>query len=206
MLLILSVGLLLLIGGTAYYFQKSKEEPNKKFANDLFQEFAAAIVAMNRELKILDEKNVFDPSVLSNKTSLEAEARKRIESQRIIEKFRNDLPHALDLFRQKAAVYNISDEQKQALMSGFEKVRPNLSHQGETICNLLQKRDRSELDFLNFMASADNEYELKDGKVFFRSPRAAQLAKSVEDSAWEVDAAIREWRNNLKTNIRELSQ
>jgi hypothetical protein len=54
-----------------------------------------------------------------------------------------------------------------------------------------------------------NEYEIKDGKLFLHSPRATQLAKSVEDSAKEIDAALfykRGWVKNLKTYMRKLSQ
>jgi curved DNA-binding protein CbpA len=207
-LLILSVGLLLLIGGAAYYFQKSNDVVGRGM-DDLVQEFTAANNGMMGQLRALDEREVLAPDVLSNKTILEAEARKRIEAQRIIEKFRNDLPYALDAVRQKAASYNISDEQKQALMSGFEKARPHLSLQIETICNLWEKRERSELDFLHFMASAYNKYELKDGKVFFRSAtsgqRYSEFVKSFENSDKEIDAARKEWLN-IKTNIRKLSQ
>jgi hypothetical protein len=113
-------GFLLLIGGAAYYFQKSNDVVGRSM-DDLVQEFAAAGNGMIGQLSALDEKDVFEPYVLSNKTILEAEARKRIEGQRIIEKFRNDLPHTLYAIGQKAASYNISDEQKQALMSGLKR-------------------------------------------------------------------------------------
>ena len=208
-LLILSIGLLLLIGGAAYYFQKSNDVLGRSM-DDLVQEFAAAVAGMSRQLSALDEKNVLEPYVLSNQTSLEAEVRKRIEGQRIIEKFRNDLPHTLDAMRQKAASYNISDEQKRVLVSRFEKARPNFFLESERICNLLEEREKSELDFLNFMASASyNESELKDGKVLLHTPRATQLANRVENSAKAVEAAIQNGPtnlNNLKTNIRRLSQ
>jgi hypothetical protein len=148
---------------------------------------------------------------LSTKTGLEAEARKRIESQRIIEKYRNGLlPHAIDAFRQKAATYNIPDKQKQDIMRGFEAARPTFSHQSETMCNLLEKKERTELDFLNFMASAYNEYELKDGKIFFHSAtvrqRYPELAKSVEDTAKDIAAFRKEQLEKANSNIQKLSQ
>jgi len=141
---------------------------------------------------------------------LETEARKRIESQRIIEKYRNDLPRAFDAFRQKLASYNIPDEQKKNAVTGFEDARLNFSHRSETTFNLLGKKEKTELDFLYFMASAYNEYELQDGKLFFRSPTAGQryreLAKSVENTAKGVEAVRKEWLNNVNTNIQKLSQ
>jgi hypothetical protein len=100
--------------------------------------------------------------------------------------------------------------QAQLTSSQFLFVRHHdLSLHNERICNLLEKRERSELDFLNFMASTYNEYELKDGNVFFRSPKAGQryseFAKGFENSDKEIDAARKEWFN-IKTNIRKLSQ
>jgi hypothetical protein len=74
-----------------------------RYMNDLFQSVASVFAGMNRELDALGEKDVFETSVLTSKPSLEAEARKRSESQRIIAKYRNDIPGTLDAFRQKVA-------------------------------------------------------------------------------------------------------
>jgi hypothetical protein len=178
--------------------------------NDIFQEIASVSAGMNKELNGLEEKNVFETSVLTNKTSLEAEARKRIESERIIEKCRSDLPHAIDAVRQKAVSYNISDEQKQALMRALEEFRPNFSHQSETMFNLREKKEKTEVDFLYFMAGAYNEYELKGGKLLFRSAEARQkynqLAKTIENTAKDYEAFRKEQLQKANSNIQKLSQ
>jgi uncharacterized protein YoxC len=174
--------------------------------NDLFQEIAS----INKELDGLEEKGVFETSVLSNKTSLETEAHKRIEGQQIIEKYQNDLPHAFDTVRQKLASYNIPDDQKKNAMAALGDVRPNFSRQSEQMFNLLEKNEKAELDFLYFMEGAFNEYELKDGKIFFHSAVARQryheLAKSVDDTAKGVAAFRKEQLEKANSNIQKLSQ
>jgi len=115
--------------------------------NDLFQEAGSFFDGMNRELNALGEKGVFETSVLSDKRSLETESRKRIEGQRIIETYRNDLPRTFDAWRQKLASYNLPNEQKKDVMNGIENVRPKLSHQYETLLNLLGKKQKPNLIF-----------------------------------------------------------
>jgi hypothetical protein len=182
-----------------------------RFMNDLAQEIYPVIARMNTELSGLDEKDVFETSVLTNKASLETEARKRIESQRIIEKYRSDLPRAFDAFRQKVASYNGPYEQKKNAMASLEDLRPEFSRKYETMFNLLGKKEKTELDFLYFMAGSFNEYELKkDGKLFFHNATARQryieLAKSIEDTAKETEAFRKETLDDANANMQKLSR
>jgi hypothetical protein len=178
--------------------------------NGIFQEVASVIARMNKELNDLDEKNVFETSVLTNKASLEGEASKRIESQRIIAKYQNDLPRVLDPFPQKLASYNMPDGLKKNAVAGFEDARLTVSHRYETMFNLLGKKEKTELDFLYFMNGAFNEYDLKDGKISFRSPmtrqRYRELTKSITDTAEEIAAFRKEWRDDVNANIQKLSR
>ncbi len=105
------------------------------------------------------------------------------------------------------ASYNIPDEQKKNALAGLEDTRTSFSRQSETMFNVLGKKEKNELDFLYFMAGSFNEYELKDGKLFFHNAMARQryieLAKSIEDTARETAAARKEWLNNVNTNIQK---
>jgi len=179
-----------------------------RFLNDFYQEFLGVIVAMNKELDGLEEKDVFAASILTNKASLETEARKRIDSERIIEKYRNDVPGAIDAFRQKAASYNISNQQKKAVLGAFDDLRPKVSHQFETMFDLRKRKEKAELDFLYLMAG--NEYELKNGKISFHSEMARQkyhdLTESIEDTAKDIAAFQKRQLEVLNAGIQKLSQ
>lgn len=181
-----------------------------RFMNDFYQEVGSVSAGMNRELNALDEKDVFDTSVLINKASLETEVRKRIQGQRIIEKYRKDLPLAFDAFRQRIASYNIPDEQKQNAMAAFENLRPDFSHRSEKIFNLLGNKEKTEFGLLYFMANSFNEYELKNGKLSFHSgmtrQRYVELVKTIDDTAKDIATARKEWLGDLHTNLQKLNQ
>jgi hypothetical protein len=178
--------------------------------NDIFQEVASVIARMNKELNDLNEKNVFETSVLINKASLEGEARKRIESQQIIAKYQNDLPRVLDAFPQKLASYNMPDGLKKNAVADFENARLNITPRYETMFNLLGKKEKTELDFLYFMTGAFHEYDLKDGRISFRGAMTGQryreLTKSITDTAEEIAAFRKEWLDDVNANIKKLSQ
>jgi hypothetical protein len=77
-------------------------------------------------------------------------------------------------------------------MNAWEDIRPKLSHQYETLFNLLGKKEKTEFDFLSFMAGTSNEYKLKDGKISFNNAAAGQrygeLTKDIDDTAKKIAA------------------
>jgi hypothetical protein len=170
----------------------SKNEMLGQAMNDLFQEMGPPIANMNAELNALEMKDVFETSVLNSKANLAAEARKRIQSQEIIEKCRKDLPQAIEAFGRKAASYNVPDRQKKIIMDALGNARSNFLQQSQTMFNLLQRTEKSELDLLNFMNGSFAEYELKDGKLVFRNGTSRQkydeLAKGAVNAAKELEA------------------
>jgi hypothetical protein len=178
--------------------------------NDLSQEIYPVMARMNAELNSLGEKDVYETSVLTNTASLGTEARKRIEGQRIIEKYRHDLPSAFEAFRQKLASYNVPDAQKKNAVAAFEDARSYFSRNSEIMFNLLGKKERTELDFLHFMNGIFNEYELKDGKISFHNAMARQtyqgLTKSIDDTAKEIAAFRKERLDGVNANIQKLSR
>jgi hypothetical protein len=201
-------------GGSPPTFEATGDAANDlfgRFMNDLSREILTWMEAMNKELNGLEENDVFEISVLTNKASLEKEARKRIESQRIIGKYRNDLPRFINACREKFASYGVSDEkEKKNMLAGFDHARSNLSHQCETLFNLLGNKEKAEFDFLSFMAGTFNEYKLKDGKISFSGATAKQryreLTNDIEDTAREVAAFRKELLDNANASLQKLSQ
>src|SRR6266404_8043907 len=151
------------------------------------------INGLNKELDALGEKGVFETSVLSNKASLDTEAAKRIEGQRIIAKYRTDFPRTIDAFRQRlASSTELTNEQKKGAIAGLEASRQKVSQQYETMFNLLGNKEKAEYDFLSFMGGAFNEYQLRDRKISFNSTivreRYHELAKEIEDTTKQTAA------------------
>ena len=171
--------------------------------NDILQEAFSVMGRINEELDNVNEKPVFDPLVLSSRASLKAEAEKRVESQRIIQKWQPELPRAIfDAIAKKVASYNRSD--KQEIIRAIERARPKLFHQSETICNLRDKKEAAELAFLSFMAS--NDYQSKDGEVRFPTQAASQqylrLSQNIQDNADEMEA----FRQQTLSRARERAE
>jgi hypothetical protein len=168
--------------------------------NGLLQEIWSVMGRMEEELDNVSEKPVFDPLVLSSKASVKTEVEKRIESQRIIQKWQPELPRLiLDAIAKKVESYNRPD--KQEIIRGIESARPTFVHQSETICNLRDKKEAAELAFLSFMVS--NDYQFKDGKVRFTTQATSQqylrLAQSIKDNDNEMEA----WRQQSLSKVRE---
>jgi hypothetical protein len=178
--------------------------------NDFLREVGSFFDGMYKELDALGEKNVFETSVLTNNETLETEARKRIDGQRIIAAYRSNLPRSFDAWRQKLASYNLPNEQKKYAMNAFENVRPKFSHQYETLFNLLGNKEKAQFDFLSFMAGAFNEYKLNDGKISFNNATVRQryheLTNDIEDTAKETAAFRKESLDNANVDLQKLSQ
>jgi hypothetical protein len=176
---------------------------------DMAQAMISVMGRMNKELEDVYEKDVFDLSVLSNKASLKAEAEKRIESQRIIQKWRPELPRLVfDAMKTKVDSYNHRD--KEQIIRGMEEAMINQRPMFETMFNLLEKKETAEQDFLSFMASRD--YQIKDGQMIFRSRTATQseqynaLGQRVEDSYKEIEAFRKQRLDDMKKNAQKFGQ
>lgn len=178
-----------------------------RLMNDFTQAVAPVFANIDRELAALEMKDVFDVSVLANQGSLDTEARKRTQSQQIIQKGRTDLSQAIDTFLQNVTIRNVSTEQQRQMRQGLEEGIKSQSLSVATMFNLRDKQEKAELDFLYFMASIFGEYELKDGKLFFRNAASRQkyneLAKSVTNTTKELEAFRKAM---LETQARKLQQ
>jgi hypothetical protein len=176
---------------------------------DTGQVMVSVMGRMNEELDSVGEKPVFDFSVLSSKTTLQEEISKRIESYHIVQKWQPELPRLLfDAMKKKVDSYN--DPHKEKIIRGIEQGMINQRPMFETMCNLLEKKETAEQAFLSFMAS--NDYQFKDGKVFFRSRTATQseqynaLSQRVGDSYKEIEAFRKQHLDDMKKSAQKFGQ
>jgi hypothetical protein len=176
---------------------------------DMAQAVISVQGRMNEELNGVDEKPVFDHSVLSNKTSLKAEIQKRIKSYHIIQKWQPELPR-LVLGAMKTKVDSYNDPHKEEIIRGMEQAMIKYRTVVETLCNLLEKKEAAEQAFLSFMASTD--YQIKDGQIIFRNETAKQseqynaLGQRVEDSYKEIEAARQQSLTDMKKRAETFGQ
>lgn len=177
--------------------------------NDLTQAVAPVFAKMNKQISALQAKDVFDTSVLLNRTTLETEARKRTESQRIAQKTRTDLAQAVNSVLQTKPQNN--SEQSEQIQRGFENgIRTNLSPQWEKILTLLENKETAEFNFLTFMAGVRDEYELKGGKISFQTTASREkynaLAKNAEKTATELEALRTQMLDAQARNLEKLER
>ena len=180
-----------------------------RFLTDMAQAIVSVQRRMNKELEDVYEKDVFDPAVLGNKTSLKAEIQKRIESYHIIQKWQPELPRlVLDATKTKVDSYN--DPHKEEISRNIEQAMIKYRTVVETLCSLLEKKEATEQAFLSFMASTD--YQIKDGQIIFRNETAKQseqynaLGQRVEDSYKEIEAARRQSLTDMKEHAEKFAQ
>jgi hypothetical protein len=188
-----------------------------QFLNNFSREIAQYFGNMNKEIEALQEHNVFDESLLTIKSNLEAEIPKRIESQKIIERYQQGLEPMLEAMKQKLMLANISESARRSVLQGIETFIEDNRAQIKEKFGLLVKTEQTEFDFLTFMAGAYKDYKYKDGMVFFLSPTNSQkyeeLTKRIQETMKEADvfqkqcleAAKTKLQNNLE-QLRKLSK
>src|SRR5262249_27539620 len=114
----------------------------------------------------------------------------------------------LDAMKKKVDSYN--DPHKENIIRGTEQGLINQRPMFERMFNLLEKKETAEQAFLSFMAS--NDYQFKDGKVFFRGQTATQseqynaLGQRVEDSYKEIDALRKQRLDEMKKRVAKFGQ
>jgi len=139
----------------------------------LVQAVTPALSGAYEKIKQLQKPSVFDGSVLTNAVNLESEIRKRAASQQIIEEARESVRRAIEGFRQNVASRAVSGGDKDGVIESVEQEIRNQSPRWQEKFDLLQRRERADLDFLRFMGSIQGDYELKDGKILFDCSVAA---------------------------------
>lgn len=171
---------------------KSAEDGLVGYLNALSGRVMPVIADMNREIADLQQRSIVDDIVLTNKSALQDEARKRVEGQRIIEKARDKLPRAIEGFRQNVASLELSGEDRRDVLDRMEKWIGKYSPQFQEMFDLLLKNQSAELDFLKFMASASGDYELRDGNISFGSATSKvkyrELAETAEGTRKDLEA------------------
>lgn len=191
----------------------AKNDAISLWGNNLSKEIMQYVGNMNEEISALQEQDVFDTSLLTNKPGLKAEIPKRIEHQKIIKKYKDGWLPMLEATKEKFTPINISEKVKNQILQGTETSIQSNSAQAELLFGLLLKTDQAELNFLQFMVGAYDDYQFKDGTISFGSAANSQkyeeLTKSIqgamrneetfrEQHLKAAEDSIQQLRNELK--------
>ena len=173
---------------------------------DFYSQYLQELEKARQDVAALQEIDVFNALLLTNKAALETEIQKRIAGQRIIEQFATNAIQILDDFRHRCTLLIVSDEFLQGTLRGFDKAAPQNKEMFAAWVNT-QKADK---DFLRFLHDNFECYELNDGKILFvnqtNEQRYAELAQKVQDAQTKVDQFQKRAMDLLEDSKSKLPQ
>jgi hypothetical protein len=180
------------------------------WANNFSKAIAQYVGNMNKEITALQEQDVFDTSLLTNKSNLQVEIPKKIEIQKIIEKYKDGWLPMLEATEEQFTPVDISETVKNQILHGAETSIQRNSSQAELMFGHLLKTDQAELNFLQFMAGAYDDYQFKDGTILFGSAANSQkyeeLTKSIQDATSEEETFREQYLKAAQTSIQQLGK
>jgi hypothetical protein len=172
---------------------------------DFYKEYLQDWHNMRHDIEALQEIDVFDSLLLTNKLNLESEIQKRIAGQQVIGKFAANALPMVENFKEKCAALNISEAYKTNFLKEANKMAP----QYKSMFASWVRMQKAEQDFLQFLDDNFEGFQLKDGKIFFSSStnlqKYAELVENVQDANKEAEefqkhgmAAVEAAKRNLQ--------
>lgn len=147
---------------------------------------------MEDEIDALHREHVFSLPMLSKQSSIEAEIQKAVESQKIIERYRNGFPALVESARVKySSSRKMSPGWERALLD-FEKMLSERLPSYQEMFSLRLRRENAESEFLRYMAAVFSDYKVSEKAIGFKTPsnskRYNELGQAIEDAIKEGDA------------------
>lgn len=160
--------------------------------NAFYQDLFGYINRMEAEIEALHLESAFSLSVLGKQAAIEAEIRKGIESQKIIERYRNGLPQIIESARSKFASLGVSEELKRGAMRGFEKAVSAQAPRLNEMFSLRLRRENAEDNVLRFMLAVFSDYRITEKAILFKTPsnekKYNELVQAIHDTVKETEA------------------
>jgi hypothetical protein len=181
--------------------------------NDFTKELVQVVGNMNQGIEALQERPVFETALLTNKSGLETEVRKRIRGQEIIEKCKQSVAPIIEATRQRYELVDAPEKDRRSALRGFEESIQKKASDREMFFRLSLQQQKVELDFLQFMARAYEDYRFQEEKISFGSRENSQkyqkLATSIETTENELEAFRKKQAdsfNATKSQLQELGK
>jgi hypothetical protein len=159
---------------------------------ELLNDLQAALGKMEAEVKELNQLNVFSPLVVTNKSAIELQVRKREGSQAIIQKYQRDFPVIIESARRRYASLSTTEDFKKAALQGFDNSMKVQVPAVNEMFNLRLRREKAEFDLLRFLSTEFNNYNLFNGEIVFaltaHQQEYSRLRKAIETAKKEAEA------------------
>lgn len=141
-------------------------QPIIEFVND----FKGALVRMEAEITEVNPFDVSSITLVTNKSAIESEIRKRIDTEAIIQRYQKDFPRMIDSARQKYGSLNISDDVKKAALRQFEDTLKVQLPTVDEMFSLRLRRQKADSDLLQFLLTEFNGYHATEEAIAFDLP------------------------------------
>jgi hypothetical protein len=157
-----------------------------QITRDFYTEYFQGWRRASTDIAALQEMNIPDCLLFTNKFYLEPQIQDRIASQQIIATFKTNALSMIANYRQKFAVLNVTKESKQGFLKGVDEMSP----QFEAMFDASIKSQKADQALLEFLHDNFEDYEFKDGTILYATAANRQkydeLAKEVQDASAEV--------------------
>jgi hypothetical protein len=154
---------------------------------DFYTEYFQGWRKASADIAALQEMSISDCLLTTNKFYLEPQIQDRIAGQQIIATFKTNALSMIEDYRQKCAALNVTEEYKQGILKGVDKMSP----QFEAMFDASIKSQKADQAILQFVHDNFDDYEFKDGTILFATAANRQkydeLAKEVQDASAEAD-------------------
>jgi len=175
------------------------------YTHDMLEAIMPPLTGVSQRIQSLQERSVFDHAVLTNSLDLDAELQKRIQAQRIIADAQESERKALEGFQEYLSSRAVSTEDEKGVIRGLQQsIRKNASSWLQ-VFELLRRKENADMDFLNFMASARDDYILQNGSIVFgsatNSEKYAYLATRATSAQNDMDEARSLFLETAKSGV-----
>jgi hypothetical protein len=133
-------------------------------------DFKGALVRMEAEITEVNPFDVSSITLVTNKSAIESEIRKRIDTEAIIQRYQKDFPRMIDSARQKYGSLNISDDVKKAALRQFEDTLKVQLPTVDEMFSLRLRRQKADSDLLQFLLTEFNGYHATEEAIAFDLP------------------------------------
>ena len=133
--------------------------------------------------------------------------------QEIIEKCKQSVAPIIEATRQRYELVDAPEKDRRSALRGFEESIQKKASDREMFFRLSLQQQKVELDFLQFMAGAYEDYRFQEEKISFGSRENSQkyqkLATSIETTENELEAFRKKQAdsfNATKSQLQELGK
>jgi vacuolar-type H+-ATPase subunit H len=176
--------------------------PIMDFAKDL----ADAVGKRDQMMADLNEKDIYDLTLLTNKSEMVSEIGKRQKAQAIVETFKTNVNKMIGNTRLKYDQIVAPAKDKASALQGFEQSIEKQEPMRESSYRLLIAQQKNESDYLQFMVDSFNDYQIKGGKILFSTDEALAGYNSHLKTIEDTEKEMADLRNGMLDSTKKTAE